>query len=50
MFNQDKLLFSLFKKGEKEFQAKLSLHACFHFGPLLSFQAVDLKNHNIINI
>ena len=50
MFNQDQLLFILFKKGKKEFQAKLSLHACFHFGSLLSFQAVALKKHNLIYI
>ena len=32
MFNQDRLLFILFKKGEKEFQAKLSLR-CKPFIP-----------------
>ena len=38
------------KRGKKNFRLKLSLHACFHFGPLLSFQAVELKNHNFIFI
>ena len=35
MFNQDQLLFILFKKGKKELQVNLPLHGCFHFGPFI---------------